>query len=579
MLQKEVAEPLKSWLNDTVFSLFAILLTTIYSAHRIALYDYSFMANIGHRLTIGEIPYRDFDLPLPIGSFLPIFVLDQIPGIDNLNAVYISSCLTVGISTFTALRILRLLQKHHPLTKTSIVLLNTCKIGLVFVNVISHSPNYFYDSLSSTFVLLTILFSLKFLESAKVQYLYLVGWTLGGAFISKYNVGAALGLAICIWIIITTQSSLGSKKDAIEKIMIISLPSVMLLFGSVLFSPGDYFYQTVFAPGENKKVLSASQLAQYNYGLLIIMLFIGLIGLFVPIIQRYMHNVVTFILACALLLLVTNRVFSLTSLNNLLEDIFPNTGFLFPVAILMSFFLMIHKANAITGYQRIVILLSCASMLGSFLSQGWNGSSYAFYPELIALLFSNSFIRSGSSTTLNKTNFSTLIVIFLLIVNATLMIFNGDRLGFLVDNGARSNTLNFNVIGTALSTSDIQAIRKVQHSIEKSGASGTIAEFPSEDPISLFSTNLKPWFRCIQYTLICPTVSESELEKEFRKSAPDIVILKHQPQINFRVEPFFDKVEKLSKRCFKEILSDEIYSVYKKVESTKICMDSKIGIR
>lgn len=572
MLQQLMVRPIKNWLNDAVLALFAILLTTIYSAQRIALYDYSFMANIGHRLALGQIPYRDFDLPLPIGSFVPLFLLEKIPGINNLLAIYVTSCLTVGISTLTALRILRIIQKSNPSTKMSIWLQNTCKLGLVIANVISHSPNYFYDSLSSTFVLLSILFSLKYLEENNIKYLHIIGWTLGWAFISKYNIGAALGLAICFWIIGDTYSSTGSRKEIFRNLRIICTPALVLLFISVSFAPKSYFFQTILAPGENKKVFSFSQLAQYNYKILVLILLTGILGLFLPKIQGYMQQTVVIFLGCALLILVTARIFGVNKIGKVFLVNFPNLGFVFPVIILMSFFLLIHKESIISSSQKVIILLSSAAMLGSFLSQGWNGSTYAFYPELIILLFSNSFTNSGYSIALLKTQIHTLVVITLVIVNATLMIVNGDRLGFLVDQGSRSTTPNFNILGTALSNSDVQNIRVVQEVITTSGVTGTLAEFPAEDPISLMSDSLKPWFRCIQFTFICPTISEEKLESEFRNRPPDIIILKRESQINFKIEPIFDKVQFLARKCFENLLENRTYSVYRKGDNSQLCM-------
>jgi hypothetical protein len=572
MLQQLMVRPHKNWINDAVLALIAILLTTIYSAHRVALYDYSFMANIGHRLALGQIPYRDFDLPLPIGSFVPLFLLEKIPGINNLLSIYFTSCLTVGISTLTALRILRIIQKSNPTTKVSIWIQNTCKLGLVIANVISHSPNYFYDSLSSTFVLLSILFSLKYLEERNIKYFYVIGWTLGCAFITKYNIGAALGLSICFWIIGDTYSKTRSRKEVFRNLRIICTPALVLLFISVSFAPRSYFFQTILAPGENKKVFSVSQLAQYNYKILVLILLIGILGLLIPKIQGYMQQTVIIFLGCALLILVMTRILGVNQISEVFLNNFPNLGFIFPVVILMSFLLLIHKEIMVSESQKVIILLSSAAMLGSFLSQGWNGSTYAFYPELMILLFSNSFTNSRYSIALLKTKIHTLVVIMLVIVNATLMIINGDRLGFLVDKGSRSNTLNFNILGTALSNSDVQNIRVVQEAIRASGASGTIAEFPAEDPLSLMSNTLKPWFRCIQFTFICPTVSEDKIESEFRNRPPDIIVLKHESQINFKIEPILDTVQVLAGTCFENLFKNRTYSVYKKGNNSKLCM-------
>jgi hypothetical protein len=90
---------------------------------------------------------------------------------------------------------------------------------------------------------------------------------------------------------------------------------------------------------------------------------------------------------------------------------------------------------------------------------------------------------------------------------------------------------------------------------------------------------MQPWFRCIQYTFICPTVSASDLENEFRKSPPDIVVLKHHPQINFKIEPFYDIAMSLSKACFHELHKSATYSVYKKTVSSKSSMNTTKDIR
>jgi hypothetical protein len=208
---------------------------------------------------------------------------------------------------------------------------------------------------------------------------------------------------------------------------------------------------------------------------------------------------------------------------------------------------------------------------GTFLSQGWGGSSYSLWP-MLAIIASIT-VYSPSINKRDSWNYLQFYGGGVLILSLVLSVIQGTRLGFVEDNGMRNeNNFNFEVIGTAISKEDLGQIGEVKKKIAESEIEGSTIVLPAEDSIESFGSKLLPWGRCLQYTMICPSFNERIFLEQFRNNPPNIVVIKHKPQIVFEIEPITSKVQKIADLCYLSVYKNETYELYLKKTETLACL-------
>ena len=359
-----------------------------------------------------------------------------------------------------------------------------------------------------------------------------------------------------------------NAKPLIKKTAIIASPTIAVAILLLILFGNDFVYQTVTAPGEYKGIFRLNQLLQYQNLVLVIVFLSGVVGLAKSEFERIFYLVVISSSVISVVVLSFSRFLFPTSLNSITVSIFGSLNVLFPISILFSFFRLIYLRKSVPYFESYVSIPLSLLFLGSFFSQGWDGSSYALYPHLF-LLFAIIFgvIRDQTSIKIARVLFSILIAFFS--VQLVWNISTGVRLGYVENSGLRAGAPNFEKIGIASGRKDIESLEEVRKEITSTRKTGTIVEFPPEDSLGDLGNGLIPWGRCLQFMDVCPSIKSSDLVSAFKADSPTFIVLKNDPQFKYIPEVIDDSG---IKKCYKFLFSNRVYSVLMKGNKTQNCL-------
>ena len=562
-------------LTLTPFLLITVASTSLFSARRIAYYDFNFITNAVHRMALGQLPYRDFDLVLPPVTFLPVYVFHHFLSLPLGSAMYLSAVLTQVLALVAFYSILNsILRNRASGFEKSIFLISMLFASLV--NVIAIYPNYIYDSVATMLALTSLAFFLKYLDSNKYQYFLCSIIFSILSFFTKFNMGGSLILGICIVLGFEFAKNHSYKKTAKEAIGIAGLlglaTSLIAIFGLHTF-----IEQTIIAPGKFKGVATFGQLAPYNQPLLILVMVAILTSLKFRSIQNLVTKCTLTIIGVGLGLCLLHNLTANESADAFFDKVYPNANFTFPMFMLLALQILIYRRTSYKNYESALLTIIPIYFFGTFLSQGWDGSSYSLNPMLILLL---AVIYSSLGLTEQSKLRAIVLATFILIgLNFLVTASNGGRLEYVADAGMRSQPFNWNSIGVATSRQDIDQAIEVKNFIEAANSGGYIVEFPAEDSLQDFSSILIPWNRCLQFTFICPSKSNQSLIEDFAADTPAVTIIKKNSQIHRDIESIVPVMELILQTCLREVFSNATYIVYGQTKYSKECLKELLRIK
>lgn len=562
---------LKSLKKEALFLFLCLVLTftaTIYfSSRRIAFYDFNFIANAVHRMSLGQMPYRDFDLVLPPITFLPIYFLHHFLTLSINTSILISTLATQAMSIISLQSILlRLL--HGQSANLKKILFPLVMVTASLINVISIYPNYIYDSVASALALVSVSFLFRYLDTHKFSFLFLSQTIAILAFFTKFNMGGSLIIGFAMARIFVLPKKQQYKKLFIEVLTLATLFLVSLMAISLL-GLTNFIEQTIIEPSRFKGVTKLGHLAQYNYPVLIVMVVAIVLALKIEFIRsRFTKYSVNFLALCLGLNLIS-ILFAPLFLESFVAGVFPSANFAYPMVMLLG----LHSLISLKGFDGGTPLLLATLPIyffGTFLSQGWSGSSYSLFP-LLCLLLVAIYLSLNNEDQLRMSAIS-ISLVMLLSTSFLTMAVNGSRLGYVADNGVRGNSFNWEKIGIASSKEDISQASQIRQILDGERLNGTIVQFPAEDSLEQFSTELRPWGRCLQFTFICPTKSINVILDDFKNEVPDFVVIKKVTQINRDIEQIVSTLEPIIDQCFGIRYSNKIYSLYKAKGNSQACI-------
>lgn len=555
------------------YTIFGILVFTVTSSRRIAYYDFNYLQNAVYRISLGEIPFRDFDLVLPAIPFVIVYFVHFALQIPISIAIYISTCLLIFTTTHSLVGITNKLIGTEEKLKFKKSITSVLVFSSLF-GVVSIYPNYVYDSVATAFALAAINQFLAYLQGREGKLLVFTGIYLALSVFSKYNMGGFLVIGFtAILVVIHYRESRKKIESLLRALFMLLLPSI--IFGVVFLLTGPFavYNQTILAASRFKNLTHSDQLAQYNYPALILIM----LSVCVVIFKRQYSKILSY--ACqgfillGLVIVAVQQLTNSESLKSKTLGIFPSASFLFPILMLVALHKLVTNWKELPLNQLCILLSVPIYFFGTFLSQGWNGSSYSLWPmlavlSLVIFSLSNDFEKK-------KIGYFRVFSIGLLVIGLGISSFKGERLGFVEQNGKRHEMdFNFNVIGTAISEKDLNTISEVKQQIKSGGYFGKTIVLPAEDSIASFGSEQKPWGRCLQYTAICPSFSESVFLNDFMSDPPNVVIIKKDPQILFDIEPITTTVLSIAERCFTDKYSNDTYRLFVYSESTLMCLGS-----
>jgi hypothetical protein len=497
-----------------------------------ALYDFSFMTNTAQRLLNGERPYLDFDLVLPLGSFLPIVLVSTILKCSVFTSMQFLLLAGTVVSLYFLIRIISIVSyKDSPW----LVFLMSATSCALFVN--NLYPHYSYETFGS---LLTIILVYQVLtltnRVTKSQTVYLV-LTFIALWSTKYNI--ALGASALYWIAIYVKHS-GSFIFFIEaKKRIVLIPVIGFLISMIAHlcvGKNEFIYQTLTYPSEYKSIFSFTQLAYYKSLMIILTALLVSISF---IWKRYSLLFLSLALSLNFFWGTTKLFirFGWVHIEHRYDQLFSDSDFVFlPVLMLFSLavYVRTYRSKVLLENQRIILLGFPPLFACFFTSMSWWGSYYgvlSLAPVLIIVLSKISRVAFTRSFRLLLLSYLSL-CLFASLVSVS----NRDLLNYVHATPAHTLVKSKLITGIWTDKTYEKDLEQIIGLLTETSINPIILEYPMEDPIFTIVKGAKPWVRCVQLGLTCSSKNDFNLTLD--PEYDYFYLVKKQPQILM-----FNKIE------------------------------------
>jgi hypothetical protein len=377
--------------GDWAAALFLFLGTSavvVWQNSRLAvLWDLSYVLENSYRISVGQLPYRDFPFPYAPATFLIQSLLIRLTGRVIFHHVLYCAIMG-GLGTILTWRILiQVLRGAMPTFRLVAFLLVA---PLTVLGIYCVFPHPFYDP-DCTFVILCGIFLLLQLEHKEFPPLraFLTGIVLVGPLFVKQNTGLAfLATAALAVVIVFAREFMRRQRVSgyawLPAGMAAGLSAAMLLL-HVTVGVRDYWHWTMqFAAARRLPQLS-EMFAPYQNPILLLWLTAFAAGALLLWRKRRdsrMLSLLSFSLMAA--------PFA-WALLHLLVDTDPGERAeyllaLWPVVMIVSLAFVVWGARKGPSTARLLPFILIGTIQGAFLSQQLWGSTYAIWPLLMILL-------------------------------------------------------------------------------------------------------------------------------------------------------------------------------------------------
>lgn len=385
-----ISVPQSRW-TDWLVALFLFLATAlvvIWQNSRLAvLWDLGYVLDNSYRISLGEVPYRDFPFVHAPLTFLIQAALIKLTG--RVFWHHVAYCAAIsGLATVLTWRILRNVLGNtvsHPRLQAFLLSLPLIPLGIYCV-----FPHPFYDSDCTLSILIAVLLlqqlDLKPLTSARAL---LVGVALVIPLFVKQNTGLIfLAGAVVLLIAALAFERLRHRQVgryvSILAGVVIGLAVALLL---IQFTAGlrNYWHWTIVYAGSRRTPARADMLGVYADKT--ILLWIGLIvaGVTICWLARRANHTLALLSS---LLIATPFIWPAIYLlrENDPSERADRLLMLWPVLLIVSFVVAIVTIKRRAGISTVLPFMLICAIHGAFMSQQLWGSTFAIWPLFMILL-------------------------------------------------------------------------------------------------------------------------------------------------------------------------------------------------
>ncbi len=391
------ASPLKStnrdWLLAAALSLATAAFVLWQNSRLAVLWDLSYILENSTRISLGDMPYRDFPLPYAPLTFLVQAALIKIAGrVVFHHAIYAAA--TCGLATFLTWRILWHLLRERVAGARLVALLLTAP--LIFLGIYSIFPHPFYDGDCTLSVLLAILLLLQ-LQRRDFPPLraFFTGAMLVVPLFVKQNVGLAFLVAtvsaLAILMVLARSDPRRARGYAWAIAGIASALALALLLIHLTAGLASYWHWTArFARSRRLPTLS-DMLAMYEDPQLLWRIGAFLGGVLLLLVDRRrkarpLLQVLSVILLALPFLSTLVALFVESVPSDRADQLLALWPFLLLVSLAAALWnLRRSDGPASAGISVALPFILIATVHGAFLSQQVWGSTYALWPLFMLL--------------------------------------------------------------------------------------------------------------------------------------------------------------------------------------------------
>lgn len=553
---------------------------TIWQSGRILpLIDYSYQVENAYRIYLGQIPYRDFVLVLPPGTYYIIALIMKIFGLANIYQVLYIALL----SFLTVILTYALLCVFNKNKRLNVFFL----IPLIFAG---HSMYPFpsYD-VNATFFMLLGLYCLSNIilkKNTYFHYCYFTGILLALPLFFKQNTGLIFllsSLSILLIYKFLTNKKISNKSFLCILFGTISPIILLLLFLLKNNALSDFWFQLFLFPSRVRSPLSAGFQVIFDFlSVKNLILYISFFLLGIYAIKNKLkktHRNIFLSLAIAVPLFLYPLIYSfLISLNQIRFDSFKlifnfsknfySLFFSFWYVILLLLFLTTvidFSANKVRGQELFVKLLAVLLALcisTSFLSQGVIGSTYGIYP-LLMLLVSAIFNSLSHNYVDVRWQYFFIFFVFLITFFLSIYIYFNGRIFYIERSGELLRFTNEKFKPLATPGEWIGNMEMMFRYVEKNiPQKDSVIALPGEDPF-YYATDRKPVLKYFQYFYQTFPFSKDQYIADILNNRIDWIIIKNPLQYT-KYNASQEIVSRLSK-VYSQYKIIKGYIIYKRI--------------
>jgi MFS family permease len=537
------------------------------------LWDLSYVLDSSYRISLGDLPYRDFPFPHAPLTFLVQAAIIKLAGrVFWHTTVYCA--LMGGLATVMTWRILLNVLRDRLAHATLVAFFLSLPLAVLGIYCIF--PHPFYDPDCTLAILLSVLL-LQQLDRQPVASwrAFLAGATLVIPLFVKQNTGlaffASAGLALVALMTIEIFRRRPVRRYVLSLAGAVAGLSLALLLIHLFAGLKNYWHWTIEFAAARRTPARGEMLAIYQGKILLLWLAIFAAGAMLLWFRRRGQRALA--LASALLMSVPFAWPAIYLLRD--QDAGERADRLlavWPVLLIVAFVIAVASIRRRTGMALVLPFILIAAVNGNFMSQQLWGSTYAVWP-LFMILFASTIV--GLSALLKSwSSWTTIplaaIVAASLLISGAFYVRSHERLDYanLTDGEMNRSTLpplkGLSVRGDWIPNFE-ELVRYSEANIPRDDG---LVLIPGED-LFYYTTGRRPRFPVLLFDHTTNPYSPEEIARLCRDKNIRWVIVKQDLQLEEDPVENRDRLIELLEKDFEQVESLNNYDIYRRSDPEK----------
>ncbi|PYS83713.1 MAG: hypothetical protein DMF70_06285 [Acidobacteria bacterium] len=537
------------------------------------LWDLSYILDNSYRISLGDLPYRDFPFPhAPITFLIQAGIIKLAGRVFWHTIVY--GALTGGLATVTTWRILLNVLRNTPALARLVAFL--LSLPLVVLGIYCIFPHPFYDPDCSLAILVSVLLLQQLdRKPAASGRAFLAGASLVIPLFVKQNTGLAFfvsaGLALAVLMTIEIFRRRPVRRYVCALAGAFAGLTLALLLIHLFAGLKNYWHWTIEFAAARRTPARGEMLAIYQGKVLLLWIAIFAAGAILLRFRRRGQRVLA--LASALMMSAPFAWPAIYLLRD--QDASERADRLigvWPVLLIVAFVIAVATIRRRTGIALVLPFILIAAVNGNFMSQQLWGSTYAVWP-LFMILFASTI--AGLASLLKSWSLWTTIplagiVAASLLVSGAFYIRAHERLDYanLSDGELARSTLpqlkGLSVRGAWLPDFE-ELVRYSEKNIPRDDG---LVLIPGED-LFYYTTGRRPRFPVLLFDHTTNPYSPEEIAKFCRDKNIRWVIVKQDLQLEEDPVENRDHLIELLEQDFEQVESLNNYDIYRRSDPEK----------
>lgn len=537
------------------------------------LWDLSYVLDSSYRISLGDVPYRDFPFPHAPLTFLIQAALIKLSGRVFWHTTAYCA-LTGGLATVMTWRILLNVVRDR-LAHARLVAF-VLSLPLITLGIYCIFPHPFYDPDCTFAILLSVLLLQRLDRKPESAWRALfAGALLVVPLFVKQNTGAAFfasaGLALAALMTIEIFQRLSARRYVLAMAGAIAGLSLALLL--IHFSAGlkNYWQWTIQFAAARRTPPRGEMLAIYQGKILLLWLAIFGTGVILLWLDRRGQRVLTLLSA-----LLMSAPFAWPAIYLLRDQDASERAdrlvAVWPVLLIVAFIVAVATIRRRTGVALVLPFILIAAVNGNFMSQQLWGSTYAVWPFFM-ILFATTIVGLASplkSWSAWMTMPLTAIAAASLIISGAFYVRTHERLDYanLTDGDLKRSTLpqlkGLSVRGDWLPNFE-ELVRYSEKNIPRDDG---LVMIPGED-LFYYTTGRRTLFPVLLFDHTTNPYSPEEIAQLCRDRNIRWIIVKQDLQLEEDPVKDHDHLIELLEKDFEQVESLNNYDIYRRSDPDK----------